>query len=139
MILYQGNKFLKTSPEFYLLFTMDANKKSKFYDETSILSQISNDVELATVAGKKNPNTVIDGKKVSLRPSSVAIDPDFFNGRHSKVMEDAMYAKFSQNQKLADTLLLTRNAKLVHYNKGKSPTTYKELMRVRNKLYNEMK
>ena len=131
---YQGNKFLKTSPEFYLLFTMDANKKSKFYDETSILSQISNDVELATIAGKKNPNTVIDGKKVSLRPSSVAIDPDFFNGRHSRVLEDGTMAKFSQNDDLAEILLMTNNAKLINYSHTKHSTPSMHLMHVRSKL-----
>ena len=131
---YQGNKFLKTFPEFYLLFTMDANKKSKYYDETSILSRISNDVELATVAGKKNPTTTIDGKKVSLRPSSVAIDPDFFNGRHSRVLEDGTMAKFSQNDDLAKVLLMTNNAKLINYSHTKHTTPSMHIMHVRSKL-----
>jgi hypothetical protein len=131
---YQGNKFLKTSPEFYLLFTMDANKKSKYYDETSILSQISSDVDLATVAGKKNPTTTIDGKKVSLRPSTVAIDPDFFNGRHSRVLEDGTMAKFSQNDELANILLMTNNAKLINYSHTKHPSPSMHLMHVRSKL-----
>ena len=131
---YQGNKFFKTFPEFYLLFTMDANKKSKYYDETSILSRISNDVELATVAGKKNPTTTIDGKKVSLRPSSVAIDPDFFNGRHSRVLEDGTMAKFSQNDDLAKVLLMTNNAKLINYSHTKHTTPSMHIMHVRSKL-----
>ena len=131
---YQGNKFLKTFPEFYLLFTMDANKKSKYYDETSILSRISNDVELATIAGKKNPTTTIDGKKVSLRPSSVAIDPDFFNGRHSRVLEDGTMAKFSQNDDLAKVLLMTNNAKLINYSHTKHTTPSMHIMHVRSKL-----
>jgi predicted NAD-dependent protein-ADP-ribosyltransferase YbiA (DUF1768 family) len=131
---YQGNKFLKTFPEFYLLFTMDANKKSKYYDETSILSRISNDVELATVAGKKNPTTTIDGKKVSLRPSSVAIDPDFFNGRHSRVLEDGTMAKFSQNDDLDKVLLMTNNAKLINYSHTKHTTPSMHIMHVRSKL-----
>jgi hypothetical protein len=76
---YQANKFLKRHPEFYLLFTMDANKKSKYYQEDSILSRISHDVDLAKVAGKKVPKTIIDNKKVSLRPDDVNIDPAFFN------------------------------------------------------------
>jgi hypothetical protein len=131
---YQGNKFLKTSPEFYLLFTMDANKKSKHYNETSILSQISSDVDLATVAGKKNPTTTIDGKKVSLRPSTVAIDPDFFNGRHSRVLEEGTMAKFSQNDDLANILLMTNNAKLINYNHTKHPNPSMHIMHVRSKL-----
>ena len=131
---YQGNKFLKTSPEFYLLFTMDANKKSKHYNDTSILSQISSDVDLATVAGKKNPTTTIDGKKVSLRPSTVAIDPDFFNGRHSRVLEEGTMAKFSQNDDLANILLMTNNAKLINYNHTKHPNPSMHIMHVRSKL-----
>ena len=131
---YQGNKFLKKSPEFYLLFTMDANKKSKYYDDTSIMSRISNDVELATVAGKKNPTTVIDGKKVSLRPSTVTIDPDFFNGRHTRVLEDGTMAKFSQNDDLAEILLMTNNAKLINYSHTKHPSPSIHIMHVRSKL-----
>lgn len=131
---YQANKFLKTSPEFYLLFTMDANKKSKYFDESSILSRISQDVELATIAGKKNPNTTIDGKKVCLRPDSITIDSDFFNGRHSRVLEDGTMAKFSQNDNLAKILLMTNNAKLINYNHTKHPTSSIHLMHVRSKL-----
>ena len=131
---YQANKFLKRSPEFYLLFTMDAHKKSKYYDETSILSQIAHDVGLATVAGKKVPKTKIDGKIVTLRPEEVAIDSDFFNGRHSRVLEDGTMAKFSQNDNLAKILLMTNNAKLINYRHMKEPTVSIHLMRVRSKI-----
>jgi len=131
---YQANKFLKRSPEFYLLFTMDANKKSKYYDETSILSRISQDVDLAKVAGKKIPNTTIDGKKVSLRPDDVDIDTEFFNGRNTRVLEDGTMAKFNQNDELAKILLMTNNAKLINYVFSKPPTVSIHLMRVRSKL-----
>jgi predicted NAD-dependent protein-ADP-ribosyltransferase YbiA (DUF1768 family) len=131
---YQANKFLKRSPEFYLLFTMDAHKKSKYYDETSILSRIAHDVKLATVAGKKVPKTKIDGKIVTLRPEEVVIDSDFFNGRHARVLEDGTMAKFSQNDNLAKILLMTNNAKLINYRHMKEPTVSIHLMRVRSKL-----
>jgi predicted NAD-dependent protein-ADP-ribosyltransferase YbiA (DUF1768 family) len=131
---YQANKFLKRAPEFYLLFTMDANKKSKYYDETSILSRISQDVDLAKVAGKKTPNTTIDGKKVSLRPDDVDIDPEFFNGRNTRVLEDGTMAKFNQNDDLAKILLMTNNAKLINYVFSKPPTVSIHLMRIRSKL-----
>jgi len=49
-------------------------------------------------------------------------------------MENAMFAKFSQNQNLKDMLLATRNAKLVHYQRGARPEVYQHLMRVRHKL-----
>ena len=109
---YQANKFLKRSPEFYLLFTMDAHKKSKYYDETSM----------------------IDGKIVTLRPEEVAIDSDFFNGRHSRVLEDGTMAKFSQNDNLEKILLMTNNAKLINYRHMKEPTVSIHLMRIRSKL-----
>ena len=131
---YQANKFLKRFPEFYLLFTMDAHKKSKYYDETSILSRIAHDVNLATVAGKKIPKTKIDGKIVTLRPDDVVIDSDFFNGRHTRVLEDGTMAKFSQNDNLSKILLMTNNAKLINYRHMKEPTISIHLMRVRSKL-----
>ena len=131
---YQANKFLKKHPEFYLLFTMDANKKSKYYEPSSILSRIAHDVELATYAGRKQGTTKIDGKKVVLRPEEVTIDPDFFNGRHAKVLEDATFAKFTQNDDLANILLLTNNAKLINYHHTKEPSVSVHLMRVRSKL-----
>jgi predicted NAD-dependent protein-ADP-ribosyltransferase YbiA (DUF1768 family) len=131
---YQANKFLKRHPEFYLLFTMDANKKSKYYDEASILSRISQDVDLAKVAGKKIPKTIIDNKKVSLRPDGVDIDSEFFNGRNTRVLEDGTMAKFNQNDDLAKILLMTNNAKLINYVFSKQPTVSIHLMRVRSKL-----
>jgi predicted NAD-dependent protein-ADP-ribosyltransferase YbiA (DUF1768 family) len=131
---YQANKFLKRHPEFYLLFTMDANKKSKYYDESSILSRISQDVDLAKVAGKKIPKTIIDNKKVSLRPDDVDIDSEFFNGRNTRVLEDGTMAKFNQNDDLAKILLMTNNAKLINYVFSKQPTVSIHLMRVRSKL-----
>jgi hypothetical protein len=131
---YQANKFFKKNPEFYLLFTMDANKKSKYYEPSSILSRIAHDVELATYAGRKLGTTKIDGKKVVLRPEEVVIDPDFFNGRHARVLEDATLAKFTQNDDLANILLLTNNAKLINYHHTKEPSVSVHLMRVRSKL-----
>jgi predicted NAD-dependent protein-ADP-ribosyltransferase YbiA (DUF1768 family) len=131
---YQANKFLKRHPEFYLLFTMDANKKSKYYQEDSILSRISHDVDLAKVAGKKVPKTIIDNKKVSLRPDDVTIDPAFFNGMNTRVLDDGTMAKFTQHDDLAKILLMTNNAKLVNYVFSKPPTISIHLMRVRSKL-----
>jgi predicted NAD-dependent protein-ADP-ribosyltransferase YbiA (DUF1768 family) len=131
---YQANKFLKRHPEFYLLFTMDANKKSRYYDESSILSRISQDVDLAKVAGKKIPKTIIDNKKISLRPDDVDIDSEFFNGRNTRVLEDGTMAKFNQNDDLAKILLMTNNAKLINYVFSKPPTVSIHLMRVRSKL-----
>ena len=117
---YQASKFKNNNREFYLKFSLDSR------------SQLSSDPVLAKAAGSKNGklnhNTVI-------RPSRISIDPDFFNhGRSEREMENAMFAKFSQNKNLKDLLLATRNAKLVHYVRGAHPEVCHHLMRVRHKL-----
>lgn len=117
---YQASKFKNNNREFYLKFSLDSR------------SQLSADPVLAKAAGSKsgklNHTTII-------RPSRITIDPDFFNhGRSEREMENAMFAKFSQNKNLKDILLATRNAKLVHYQRGAPPEIYHHLMRVRHKL-----
>jgi predicted NAD-dependent protein-ADP-ribosyltransferase YbiA (DUF1768 family) len=117
---YQASKFKNNNREFYLKFSLDSR------------SQLSADPVLAKAAGSKsgklNHTTII-------RPSRVTIDPDFFNHvRSEREMENAMFAKFSQNNNLKDLLLATRNAKLVHYVRGAPPEIYHQLMRVRHKL-----
>jgi predicted NAD-dependent protein-ADP-ribosyltransferase YbiA (DUF1768 family) len=117
---YQASKFKTNNREFYLKFSLDSR------------SQLSADPVLAKAAGSKsgklNQNTII-------RPTRITIDPDFFNtGRSEREMENAMFAKFSQNKDLKDMLLSTRNAKLVHYQRGGAPEIYNNLMRVRHKL-----
>jgi predicted NAD-dependent protein-ADP-ribosyltransferase YbiA (DUF1768 family) len=117
---YQASKFKTNNREFYLKFSLDSR------------SQLSADPLLAKAAGSKsgklNQHTII-------RPTRITIDPDFFNhGRSEREMENAMFAKFSQNKSLKDMLLSTRNAKLVHYQRGAAPEIYHHLMRVRHKL-----
>jgi predicted NAD-dependent protein-ADP-ribosyltransferase YbiA (DUF1768 family) len=117
---YQASKFKNNNREFYLKFSLDSR------------SEISSDPVIAKAAGSKsgklNHSTII-------RPSRITIDPDFFNhGRSEREMENAMFAKFSQNKNLKDLLLATRNAKLVHYQRGARPEVYQNLMRVRHKI-----
>jgi predicted NAD-dependent protein-ADP-ribosyltransferase YbiA (DUF1768 family) len=117
---YQGSKFKNNNREFYLKFSLDSR------------SELSSDPVIAKAAGSKsgkhNATTII-------RPARISIDPDFFNhGRSEREMENAMFAKFSQNKNLKDLLLATRNAKLVHYQRGARPEVYQHLMRVRHKL-----
>jgi predicted NAD-dependent protein-ADP-ribosyltransferase YbiA (DUF1768 family) len=117
---YQGCKFKNNNREFYLKFSLDSR------------SELSADPVLAKAAGSKSGK--LDHRTV-VRPSRITIDPDFFNhGRSEREMENAMFAKFSQNKNLKDLLLATRNAKLVHYQRGARPEVYQHLMRVRHKL-----
>lgn len=117
---YQGCKFKNNNRDFYMKFSLDSR------------SELSADPILAKAAGSKsgklNHTTII-------RPSRIAIDPDFFNhGRSEREMENAIFAKFSQNKDLKDLLMATRNSKLVHYQRGSPPQIYHHLMRVRHKL-----
>ena len=117
---YQGSKFKNNNREFYLKFSLDSR------------SELSADPVLAKAAGSKSGKL---NHSAIIRPSRITIDPDFFNhGRSEREMENAMFAKFSQNQNLKDMLLATRNAKLVHYQRGARPEVYQHLMRVRHKL-----
>ena len=117
---YQGSKFKNNNREFYLKFSLDSR------------SEISSDPVLAKAAGSKSGKL---NHSSIIRPSRMTIDPDFFNhGRSEREMENAMFAKFSQNKNLKDLLIATRNAKLVHYQRGARPEIYHHLMRVRHKL-----
>jgi predicted NAD-dependent protein-ADP-ribosyltransferase YbiA (DUF1768 family) len=119
---YQGSKFKNNNREFYLKFSLDSR------------SELSSDPVLAKAAGSKSGKLKQHDSHI-LRPSRVTIDPDFFNhGRSEREMENAIYAKFSQNKGLADMLLATRNAKLVQYVRGGHPVVFHHLIRVRHKL-----
>ena len=117
---YQGSKFKNNNRDFYLKFSLDSR------------SELSSDAVIAKAAGSKSGKLANRG---IIRPPNISIDPDFFNhGRSEREMENAMFAKFSQNKNLKDMLLATRNAKLVHYQRGARPEVYHQLMRVRHKL-----
>jgi predicted NAD-dependent protein-ADP-ribosyltransferase YbiA (DUF1768 family) len=117
---HQGSKFKNNNREFYLKFSLDSR------------SELSADPVLAKAAGSKSGKL---NHKTIIRPSKITIDPDFFNhNRSEREMENALFAKFSQNSNLKDLLLATRNAKLVHYRRGAPPEINNPLMRVRHKL-----
>jgi hypothetical protein len=106
----QGVKFRKENPKHYLQFSLDSE------------SDLSKNPALAKTAEDKHKD----------------IKPDAdFNLREEKEREDAQYAKYSQNSYLTDMLLNTRNAKLVHFRRGKPPAVCNELMRVRHRLQQE--
>jgi predicted NAD-dependent protein-ADP-ribosyltransferase YbiA (DUF1768 family) len=108
----QGVKFRKDNPKHYLQFSLDSE------------SDLSKNPTLAKSAAK-------DDKYKDIKP-----DADY-GSREEKEREDAQYAKYSQNSYLTDMLLNTRNAKLVHFRRGKPPAVCNEIMRVRHRLQQE--
>jgi len=114
---YQCSKFKRQNKDYYLLFSLDSN------------SELSQNQAMAEGAGG---NGKYQGKVI--RPKEIKVDDDFFSGRDKKEMEDAMFAKFSQNEDLKKILLATKRAKLTHFVRGNPPVVFNELMRVRQRL-----
>jgi len=114
--VYQGSKFKKSAPQYYLQFSLDSG------------SEISKSPSLAKAAGNSGK---FEGKQ--LRPKNIVMDSDFSN-RQKQVLKESLMAKFSQNEELKRLLLLTKKAKLTHFIQGNPPETSNELMEIRYEL-----
>ena len=114
---YQANKFKKTNPEYFEQFSLDSD------------SELSKDAILAKAAGSKTGK--VSNKQI--RPLNVKLDPDFVK-KKDLILEEALYAKFTQNEELKELLIATRNAKLLNYQVGDTSVVADDLMKVRSKI-----
>jgi hypothetical protein len=111
-----GCHFKKGYPDFYLQFSLDSG------------SDISNDVELAKYA-------VDTGKFKTriLRPKGVKKDVDFVV-REEEEREEAVRAKFTQNEDMKNILIATKRALLNHVIRRNPSVPDVILMKIRNTL-----
>lgn len=114
---YQANKFKKTNPEYYDQFSLDSDSK------------LSKNPLLAKVAGSKNGKT----GSTQVRPSNIDIDPAFASIK-DKILEEGLFAKFTQHDELKDLLINTKEAKLMNYQSGDVAIVSNDLMKVREKI-----
>jgi predicted NAD-dependent protein-ADP-ribosyltransferase YbiA (DUF1768 family) len=114
----EASKFKNTNPEFYLSFTVESG------------TPLSKNSEIAKAAGSKKGK--YEGELI--RPIKVKIDPEYNTKKEEKNINNALQAKFTQNEDLKKMIIATKNAKLVHSTKSKEPKIADNLMLLRDEL-----
>ena len=126
---FQGSQYKKGFPDFYLQFSLDSE------------SDISKDVALAKSLGAKpNKHNKLSQK---IKTTNIIIDSDFYemglNPRYEEERLKALVAKFTQNLDLKKVLMETKDAKLMHFERGNPAKIDDLLMKVRRTIGNEKK
>ena len=126
---YNAQKFKEKYPSFYEEFSLDSN------------SELSQSVNLVKAAvSKSGKYKEKDGKHVRIRPLKVDINSiESIKNDKSSIMQNSIYAKFTQNDELKTLLMETKLAKLMHFVKASPPIIAKDLMHVRKKIFMERK
>ena len=116
-------QFKDKFPEFYLSFSLESG------------TPLSKDLEIVKCAlsasgkcrgSKGEPGQLIRPKEVTLESLS--------KEREKVELENALLAKFGQNEDLKNLLLQTKNATLAHYKKSSEPILQEPLIIVRDNL-----
>ena len=108
---YNASKYKKGFPHYYKSFSLDSN------------TTLSQDVKLAKEKGS-----------IKGQDKNVVIDPDFYGQRSIQEKQNAILAKFTQNEHLKHLLKYTYPAKLTLFKRGKPATLARDLMEVRRKI-----
>ena len=114
---YQANKFKKNNPEYFEKFSLDSD------------SELSKDPILAKAAGSVSGK--LNGKQI--RPVTIKIDVDF-SKKKDLILEEALFAKFTQSEELKNLIINTKNAKLLNYQVADKAVVAEDLMKVRRKI-----
>ena len=119
---YEGSKFKKEHPEYYMLFSEDSG------------SDIAKDPYMAKAIG--NGKYTYHGREIN--PEKVKIDRDFYNKkgkeRASKELTKALNARGKQDKAFKKALKATKRAKLMRSEHGKKPKLDKNLVKLRSKI-----
>jgi len=123
---FEASKFKNGNQAFYATFALDSQTPPTDLAKNPVVAKAA-----ASKAGKYQGNL--------LRPAEVKIDSDFFVDDEKRKKQElfyAQFAKFTQNDEMKKLLLATRDAKLVHSERGGAQEVYEGLMYVRKWLQN---
>jgi predicted NAD-dependent protein-ADP-ribosyltransferase YbiA (DUF1768 family) len=123
---FEASKFKNGNQAFYATFALDSQTPPTDLAKNPVMAKAA-----ASKTGKYNSDL--------LRPPEVKMDPDFFVDDEKRKKQElfyAQFAKFTQNDEMKKLLLATKDAKLVHSERGGAQEVYEGLMYVRKWLLN---
>ena len=142
---FLGSQFKKGFPDYTLKYSIDSNSpisnsvkaaKDEYNKvlktkKSTLMGQGSKGAQQLTAEGVSRP--ALFGDSISIIP-----DPDFFTIKENPIHETqrmkALDAKFNQNLDMKQVLLETKDAKLVHFERGKEAPVDMLLMRLRKQI-----